>query len=109
MNRDELIAEAARAILKAAGIEPEEDGRYWGEGTWPNAVKDAAAALAVFEKAHVSTDQDETPDPPEAPEWWSTTEAAAWEQGWTSGYSAARTPAEHIDASTVVKELEGDA
>lgn len=53
--RERLISSAATAILASEGIEPQEDGTYWGENTWPNAVKDARTALAVFEKAHTPT------------------------------------------------------
>lgn len=57
-ERERLIAEAATAILASEGIEPQEDGTYWGDNTWPNAVKDAGTALAVFEKAHTPTDDE---------------------------------------------------
>lgn len=58
MSDEELIEKAARAILDAEGIEPEEDGTYWGTGTWPNAVKDARACLAVFREHTAPTDDD---------------------------------------------------
>lgn len=57
-DNEKLIEEAARAILASEGIGPEEDGTYWGEATWPNAVKDARTAFAVFEKAHTPTDDE---------------------------------------------------
>ena len=56
--REQLIVKAATAILASEGIEPQDDGTYWGENTWPNAVKDAATALAVFEKALTPTDDE---------------------------------------------------
>lgn len=57
-DNEKLIEEAARAILASEGIGPEEDGTYWGEATWPNAVKDARTAFAVFERAHTPTDDE---------------------------------------------------
>lgn len=44
---DEAVERAAKAILDGVGIEPEEDGTYWGGATWPNAVQDARAALSA--------------------------------------------------------------
>lgn len=58
VERERLVSEAATAILASEGIEPQEDGTYWGENTWPNAVKDAATALAVFEAAQKPADDE---------------------------------------------------
>lgn len=59
-EREALIEKAAKALLDSEGIEPEEDGTYWGAGTWPNAVKDARTCWAIFEQArgrHMATTQ----------------------------------------------------
>lgn len=45
------VEAGARAILAGEGIEPQEDGTYWGESTWAYAVKDARAVLSSLEAA----------------------------------------------------------
>lgn len=56
-KREELIEEAAKAILDEAGVLPSE--RY--DEMWELARRDARAALAVFEQAQAQTEAHEKP------------------------------------------------
>jgi hypothetical protein len=48
---DAQVEAGARGILAAMGIKPEEDGTYWGEAAWTNALQDARAALEAARDA----------------------------------------------------------
>jgi len=49
-TRDNLIEQAAKAILDKDGVTPDTEGEYWAQ-TWDYALRDAEAALTVFENA----------------------------------------------------------